>query len=85
VPRTWTHLLATVAGAPIDPETLTPQRWRDDVRTMTGRTAPASMTDGCDPVYRHWDAGYNPDSALDRCVEQARQEIFPWHGLHFSY
>jgi acetoin utilization protein AcuC len=85
VPRTWTHLLATVAGAPLDPETSTPQQWRDDVLAMTGRTAPTAMTDGRDPAYRDWNDGYNPHSWLDRCIEQARQEIFPWHGLHPSY
>ena len=31
VPRAWTHLLAIVAGRPIDPHTETPQAWRDYV------------------------------------------------------
>ena len=29
VPRTWTHLLAVAAGAPIDPEMATPAQWRE--------------------------------------------------------
>src|SRR6202034_2657113 len=29
VPRTWTHLLAVGAGAPLDPEMPTPVRWRE--------------------------------------------------------
>ncbi len=84
VPRTWTHLLAVVAGEPLDPQTLTPQRWREEVATLTGRTAPGAMTDGRDPVYSPWSAGYNCDSWLDRCVEQTRQEVFPWHGLDLT-
>ncbi len=31
VPRTWTHLLAEAAGAPIDPQAPTPEGWRDYV------------------------------------------------------
>ncbi len=85
VPRTWTHLLATVAGTPIDPETATPQEWRTAVEVLTGRQAPTEMTDGRDPVYRDWSSGYNPDSWLDRSIEEARQEIFPWHGLDPAY
>jgi acetoin utilization protein AcuC len=85
VPRTWTHLLATVAGAPIDPNTVIPQQWRSDVETLTGHPAPTTMTDGRDPVHTDWSNGYNPDSWLDRCIEEARQEIFPWHGLDPGY
>jgi acetoin utilization protein AcuC len=85
VPRTWTHLLATVAGTPLDPETATPQQWRDDVQAIAGRSAPVSMTDGRVAEFTPWSRGYNPDSWLDRCVDQVRQEVFPWHGLHPAY
>ena len=33
VPRSWTHLLAEICGAPLDPATATPQSWRDLVRS----------------------------------------------------
>lgn len=85
VPRTWTHLLATIAGRAVEPATQTPPDWRDCVEATTGRTAPSTMTDGRDPVYTDWSKGYNPESWLDRCVEQTRREIFPWHGLDSSY
>ncbi|MGH3505328.1 MAG: acetoin utilization protein AcuC [Nocardioidaceae bacterium] len=84
VPRTWTHLLAVVAGAPIDPQTVVPEEWRDLVHQTTGRTAPTLMTDGHQPLYNDWSSGYNPDSWLDRCVQQTRREIFPWHGIDIS-
>jgi acetoin utilization protein AcuC len=45
VPRTWTHLLAIATGSPIEPETETPQEWRDFVKRRTGQTAPTRMTD----------------------------------------
>ena len=46
VPRTWTHLLAIAAGAPVDPEMETPAAWRELARSLTGETAPPTMTDG---------------------------------------
>ena len=51
VPRTWTHLLAVAAGAPIDPETAIPAQWRELARSLTGETAPRTMTDGAVPRY----------------------------------
>jgi acetoin utilization protein AcuC len=45
VPRTWTHLLAIATGVPLEPETATPQQWRDYVKRRTGQTAPTRMTD----------------------------------------
>jgi acetoin utilization protein AcuC len=45
VPRTWTHLLAIATGEPIDPQTETPQVWREFVKQRTGETAPTRMTD----------------------------------------
>jgi acetoin utilization protein AcuC len=85
VPRTWTHLLAVIAGSPLDPATPVPWGWRQHVAAATGRVAPSTMSDGRDPVYTPWSSGYNPDSWLDRCVEQCRREVFPWHGLDVSY
>ncbi|MBA2445293.1 MAG: acetoin utilization protein AcuC [Nocardioidaceae bacterium] len=81
VPRTWAHLLAIVGGSPIDPRTVVPESWRTYVEMMTGRQAPTSMTDGRSPVYRDWGGGYNPDSWLDRCIQQTRQRVFPPHGI----
>ncbi|MBA2446039.1 MAG: acetoin utilization protein AcuC [Nocardioidaceae bacterium] len=82
VPRSWTHLLAEMAGSPIDPETQTPQTWRDLVRRRTGRRAPKSLTDGAAPTYRMWDAGEgDADEPLDRAVAATRRAAFPEHGL----
>jgi acetoin utilization protein AcuC len=85
VPRTWTHLLAVVGGAPLDAQTPTPREWRDYVARMTGRTPPELMTDGRAPTYRAWSSGYDPASALDRGIRRTRQQIFPLHGIDPSY
>jgi acetoin utilization protein AcuC len=45
VPRSWTHLLAIASGEPVDPQTPTPQVWRDFVKTRTRESAPTRMTD----------------------------------------
>ncbi|MFY9913505.1 MAG: acetoin utilization protein AcuC [Nocardioidaceae bacterium] len=85
VPRTWTHLLAVVAGRPLDPQLPTPAEWQQYVEQLTGRAAPLLMTDGREPRFDPWDQGYNPDSWLDRCVGQTRREVFPWHGIPLDF
>ena len=60
VPRAWTHLLAIVAGRPIDPATETPQAWRDHVTATLGRRAPSRMTDGRTPLWRDWPRATTP-------------------------
>ncbi len=81
VPRAWSHLLAIVAGNPLDPGTPVPPKWRESVRQTLGRVAPMRMTDGRNPVYREWQQGYDPDSWLDRAIRATRDAVFPLHGL----
>ncbi len=81
VPRAWSHLLAVVAGRPLDPETATPAQWRDHVEQLLGRTAPHRMTDGRVPAYRDWRDGYDPGAWLDRAIHATRQAVFPLHGI----
>ena len=39
VPRSWTHLVAIAARAPVAPETVVPEEWRHEVSTPgPGRT-----------------------------------------------
>ncbi|GAA5144848.1 acetoin utilization protein AcuC [Nocardioides marinquilinus] len=83
VPRAWTHLLAIVAGAPLDPATATPESWREHVRRVTGATSPARLGDldpSRPPTWRPWER-FNPDTALDRAVHATRLAVFPYHGL----
>jgi len=81
VPRAWVHLLAIVAGHPLDPRTPVPEAWSDHVRELVGRTPPGRLTDGRMPAWRDWTAGYDPDAWLDRAILATREAVFPLHGL----
>lgn len=81
VPRTWTHLLAVVAGRPLGVALATPESWRATVRERLGLPAPVLLGDGREPSYRPWEEGYDPDTWLDREVLATRRAAFPQHGL----
>ncbi|NUR28645.1 MAG: acetoin utilization protein AcuC [Catenulispora sp.] len=85
VPRIWTHLLAEASGHPLPPATAIPTSWRDHVRALTGRDAPAVMTDGRDPQPRPWAAGYDPADRVDQAIIASRRSVFPHHGLDPSH
>ena len=88
VPRAWTHLLAEVAGAPLDPATPTGAGWQAHVRGLGG-VPPARMTDGGTPRFEPWDgrvgsagaAGGGLAAAVDGAVRATRAAVFPLHGL----
>ncbi len=85
VPRTWTHLTAIAAHAPIDVLTEIPQSWRDYVGQRTGRPGPFRMGDlpaANLPIWvQPWSLGYNPESPTDRAIMAAREAAFAHHGL----
>ena len=86
VPRSWTHLLAVVAGRPLETSTPVPPEWLGHVAEVSGgHRAPGTLGDGTVPRYDDWSTGYNPHSWLDRCVAETRREVFPRHGIHISY
>jgi acetoin utilization protein AcuC len=85
VPRTWTHLLAVVGGAPLDPQTEVPAEWRTYVAELTGRRGPTLMTDGRHALFNDWSTGYNPESWLDRSIQATREAVFPLHGIDLHY
>jgi acetoin utilization protein AcuC len=80
VPRTWTHLLAIAAGAPIDPATPTPSSWRAEVAARVGAAAPLSMTDGGSDSYSPFGDGATVDP-VDRAITATVRAVFPLHGL----
>jgi acetoin utilization protein AcuC len=79
VPRTWTHLLAEAAAAPVDPQAATPADWRDFVAQRTGRTAPELMTEGASATFTAFGAG--PPDRADRAIAATRAAVFAAHGL----
>ncbi len=81
VPRTWTHLLATVTGEPLDPDTATPPGWRKlAAARRPGAEIPATMTDGLEPLVERWRPGTTPDM-VDKAILATRMAVFPMHGL----
>ncbi|MGW4638229.1 acetoin utilization protein AcuC [Sphaerisporangium sp. NPDC004334] len=81
VPRAWSHLIAEAAGEPVDPQTVTPESWREYVALRTGEVPPLHMTDGRRPDYRDFSAGYDPADPVDRAIMATRKAVFPLHGL----
>ncbi|MFI6452179.1 acetoin utilization protein AcuC [Streptosporangium amethystogenes] len=81
VPRAWTHLIAEVAGHPLDPRTATPETWRTFVKERTGQSAPLTLTDGRNPEFQDFSTGYDPADPIDRAIMATRKAIFPFHGL----
>ncbi|HEY0238562.1 MAG TPA: acetoin utilization protein AcuC [Friedmanniella sp.] len=81
VPRAWTHLLAIVGGTPLDPETPTPQAWRDRI----GAYAPETMGDGVQVSFRRFDDGFSPESRLDQAIIATRRAVFPELGLDLGF
>jgi acetoin utilization protein AcuC len=81
VPRTWTHLLAIAAGSPVDPDIETPGKWRELARSLTGETAPLTMTDGATARYVSFSSGMDPGDPVDRSIMRTRSAVFASHGL----
>jgi len=90
VPRTWTHLTAIAAHAPIKTSVEIPEDWRAHVEHFFGRPGPRRMGDLTaedGPLWwRSWEMGYDPASEVDRAVMATRTAVFPLHGLdvHFD-
>ncbi len=81
VPRTWSHLLATMTGEPLDPATLTPPSWRALAHKRFPRLdPPLRMTDDADVTFEPWQPGVSQDP-LDRAILATRQSVFPYYGL----
>ncbi|MEV4335206.1 acetoin utilization protein AcuC [Streptomyces sp. NPDC049597] len=82
VPRSWTHLVGIAAHQAVDPESVIPSTWRDEVYARTRQLGPARMTDGRWPVrLRSWEDGYDPADRLDQAILATRRAVFPLRGL----
>jgi acetoin utilization protein AcuC len=81
VPRSWTHLVGIAAHRPVDPESVLPASWRDEVYARTRQLGPGRMTDGRAPAWQGWESGYDPADRLDQAVRATRAAVFPLRGL----
>ncbi|MGH3933976.1 MAG: acetoin utilization protein AcuC [Pseudonocardiaceae bacterium] len=80
VPRSWTHLLATLVGLEVDPNTAVPDSWLAHAATVArGIELPALMTEGVEPQWTPWDG--TGDTSLDQAIVETRRAVFPLHGL----
>ena len=81
VPRTWTHLLATLTGAPLSTELATPESWRKLAGTRRpAARVPGRMGDGVEVTWSQWQP--DPDAGpLDRAIAATRRAVFPAYGL----
>ena len=81
VPRSWTHVLAIAAHAPVDVHVEVPDAWRQLVSERYGRSGADRMGDGREPVLRSWSSGYDPADDVDRAIRATRTASFPHLGL----
>ena len=80
VPRSWTHLIATVLDRDVDPSIALPSEWLDPVREMAPRAVlPVTMGEDKDTGFQPW--GDGAGLAVDRAITDVRRAVFPLHGL----
>ncbi|MFC4950613.1 acetoin utilization protein AcuC [Pseudonocardia sp. GCM10023141] len=79
VPRSWTHLIATVLDRDIDGGQAVPPGWTAHTEGLTGQQLPTTMTDGHDTRFAPW--GDGAGERVDTAVLDARRAVFPLHGL----
>lgn len=80
VPRSWTHLIATVLDRDLAPETVLPRSWvRSVQQAAPSAELPATMSDGSDCTFRRWQDG--ADDPVDVAIRDTRRSVFPLHGL----
>jgi acetoin utilization protein AcuC len=80
VPRSWTHLLATLLGREVDPNTPVPVDWAKHAATVArGTQLPDSMTDGVELQWTPWDG--TGDTGVDQAILETRRAVFPLYDL----
>ncbi|OZM74496.1 acetoin utilization protein AcuC [Amycolatopsis antarctica] len=80
VPRSWTHLLATVLDRDVAQGTSMPSGWLRTVgKAAPGHELPTSMTDGAETGFEPW--GDGADDPVDIAIRDTRRAVFPLHGL----
>jgi acetoin utilization protein AcuC len=82
VPRSWTHVLATVLDRDVDPRTPLPAAWQAQaLAARPDAVLPQDMSDGQPdgvPVVP-W-AG-TTEVGVDRSIDDVRRRLYPLHGL----
>lgn len=80
VPRSWTHLIATMLDREVDPGTELPREWTDFVDEIApSAELPDAMTDKKSTDFDPWDG--TADERVDSTIRDTRRSVFPLHGL----
>jgi acetoin utilization protein AcuC len=79
VPRSWTHLIATVLDRDLPANTSVPTGWIAHAATLTDRELPITMTDGASTAHAKW--GDGAGERVDIGLLETRRAVFPLHGL----
>lgn len=80
VPRSWTHLLATVLDRDVAPDTRLPTEWTGPVLKLAPTAElPMTMSDGKDTSFTPWEPGGAEPG--DQAIRETRHAVFPLHGL----
>jgi acetoin utilization protein AcuC len=80
VPRSWTHLLATMLDREVDPGTTLPREWTDFVDEIApSAELPGAMTDKKSTDFEPWDG--TVDERVDSTIRDTRRAVFPLHSL----
>lgn len=81
VPRSWTHLLATVLDRDVAPGTGLPAGWLElAAAARPGLVLPTTMSDGTPATYQPWDAA-DHHHPVDAAIAQVRGLVYPLYGL----
>lgn len=78
VPRSWTHLVATVLDRDVAANRPIPAGWIAHTAGLTGQPLPISMTDGGTTAHEPWTEG---SDRVDAAVMDVRRAVFPLHAL----
>jgi acetoin utilization protein AcuC len=80
VPRSWTHLIATVLDRDITPGTTLPNEWTDFAdRIAPTAELPLTMSDNRSVDFDPWDG--SGGERIDSVIRETRRAVFPLHGL----
>jgi acetoin utilization protein AcuC len=79
VPRSWTHLLATVLDRDVDPSRPIPADWTSYATQKTRRPLPIAMTEDAPTAFERW--GGFTEVEVDPFLLETRRAVFPLHGL----
>jgi acetoin utilization protein AcuC len=79
VPRSWTHLIATVLDRDVAGDTAIPPRWTAHTAALTGRELPTTMTENASTAHEAWGDGHA--ERVDLAILETRRAVFPLHGL----